>query len=156
MGDIAFALPALVLGIAALAGFGAAGGSRARRAVWIWLSIAVALAALASGIAVVSALANVSLKGAFYLGVLGTAALVGGAVELARLGWPRAKPEQLFDGLLVGLLLVALGIYYVVGPGFARGDGLLTVVFLGDLLAVLLALPAAGSVGWVIGAPIVA
>ncbi|HEY1360416.1 MAG TPA: diguanylate cyclase [Thermoleophilaceae bacterium] len=156
VGDIAFAVPALALGMGTLAGLGAAASGRSRRAIWVWLSLAAAVAALASGIAVVSALANVSLKGAFYLGFLGTAALVGGAVELARLGWPRAKPEQLFDGLLVGLLFVALGIYYVVVPGFAHGDSVLTVIFLGDLLALSLALPAAGSVGWVIGAPLVA
>ncbi len=156
VGDIAFAVPALVLGMAAIAGLAAAGRTRSRRAVWVWLSVAAAVAALASGIAVASALANIGLKGAFYLGFLATAALVGAAVELARLGWARAKPEQLFDGLLIGLLLLTVGIYYVAIPGFVNGDSLLTVIFLGDLLALLLALPAAGSFGWALGAPLVA
>ena len=156
VGDIVFALPALVLGLAAAAGLAAARHAPSRRAIWLWLSVGMGAAATASAIAVVSALANLSLKGAFYIGFAGTVALVCGAVQLARFGWPRAKPEQLFDGLLVGFLVLALGLYYVAVPGIAHGDTMLTIVFLGDLLALLLALPAAGSVGWKIGAPIVA
>jgi diguanylate cyclase (GGDEF)-like protein/putative nucleotidyltransferase with HDIG domain len=155
VGDIAFAVPALVLGFATLSGLAAAGRAPTRRAVWVWLAIAAAAATAASGVAVASALANLSLKGAFYIGFAGTAALVAAALQLARFGWPRAKPEQFFDGLLVGMLVVALGLYYVAGPGFAHGDRMLTIVFLGDLVALLLALPAARSVGWGIGGPLV-
>jgi diguanylate cyclase (GGDEF)-like protein/putative nucleotidyltransferase with HDIG domain len=156
LGDMGFAVPALVLGLATAAGLAAARRVPARRAIWVWLSLAAAAATLASAIAVISAVANLSLTGAFYVGFIGTAALVGGAVQLARLGWSRAKPEQLFDGLLLGCLVLALGLYYVALPGFRDGDAMLTVVFLGDLLALLLALPAAGSVGWRMGAPLVA
>jgi diguanylate cyclase (GGDEF)-like protein/putative nucleotidyltransferase with HDIG domain len=155
IGDIAFAVPALVLGMATVAALTAAGNAPERRSLWIWLALATGAAALASGIAVASALANVSLRGALYVGFVGTVGLVGAAIRFARFGWPRARPEQLFDGLLIGFLFVALGIYYVAGPGIARGDGMLTLIFLADLAALVLALPAAGSVGWRLGAPLV-
>jgi hypothetical protein len=156
VGDIGFAVPALFLGAAAIAGFSTAGRARERRAIWVWLALAATAAAVASGIALASSLANVGLKGAFYLGLLGTAGLLGGAIQMARRGWPSARPEQLFDGLLIGLLVLALGIYYVALPGFAHGDGVLTVIFLADLVALLLALPAAGSYGWSVGGALVA
>ena len=155
VGDILFAVPAILLGFAALAAAGAARRAPLRRAIWMWLAAAAAAAAVASGIALLSSFANVSLKGAYYVGFAGTTALVVAGAELARLGWPRAKPEQFFDGLLVGSLLLALGLFYVAVPGFDRGDSMLTIVFLADVLAVLLALPAAGSIGWRLGAPLV-
>src|SRR5439155_10494459 len=76
IGDLTFAVPTVLLSFASFTAAGVARNTPQRRALWVWLSVAAGSAALSSGIAVASALANLSLMGAFYVGLLGTAGLV--------------------------------------------------------------------------------
>jgi diguanylate cyclase (GGDEF)-like protein len=156
VGDLAFVLPTAVLVWASVRTTAAAGRAPARRVMWISFAVATACAAAASGIAFVSSIADVSLNAAFSVGIASSLAMLVGSIQVARHSLREARPEQLFDSLLVGLLLVALGVFYVAVPGFDRGDTILTLVFVADVVALLVAMPAAGSLDWRLGTPIVA
>ena len=75
------------------------------------------------------------MRAAFYLGAGGSAALLVAMFVLARRTVLGAPIERLVDGVLVSVLVIASGFYFIGLGGFERGDVLLTVVFLVDLLA---------------------
>ena len=135
--DVAFAVPLVMLLFATVRCAQASVISVSRR--WMWRSFAAstACAAAASVLALVSAVTGGALTAAFYLGALGSVGLLAAA---ASLGWRtlRGAPlERVVDGLLWCAVIAALGTYIVVIPGFARGDAVLTSVFLIDLAAVI-------------------
>jgi diguanylate cyclase (GGDEF)-like protein/putative nucleotidyltransferase with HDIG domain len=87
---------------------------------------------------------------ACWLGVLAAAA--------ATLATAEVRTEQVFDAGLTAVLVVAVGGWYVAVPGIAHGEVPVTVVFLIDVAAVLLAagaaitrMPRRAGVGLVVG-----
>ena len=152
--DIAFAVPTAVLAVTTAVCAGAGRRAPARRRMWSCFAVASGLGCLASLAALASALGGFPLTGAFYLGFAASTALVAGAAQLGRMSWRGARPEQVLDAILLGWVIAAPGIYFVAVPGFLEGDWLLTLVFVVDLLALLLAAGAAqGSLGRELGTP---
>jgi diguanylate cyclase (GGDEF)-like protein len=135
LGELVFLAPFVV---AMFAGIDCAITARLggeRRGLWTWLALGAALASGASLVAVLSAIAGDSTTAAFYLGAAASAALLGGMCVLGRRTVIGAPMERLVDGVLVSILLLACGWYFVGLKGFGSGDVLLTGVFLVDLLA---------------------
>ena len=150
--DVAFACPAGFAILALVRCMSAAARSAERRAVWLYFGTASAAAAASSLIAVAAGLGGFSLKLAYYSGLLGSVMLLAGAARLVRQTWRHTRPEQLFDALLIGFLLLSTGLYFIAIPSFVSGDVLLAVIFLIDLVALLFVMPAAGTrLGWRLG-----
>jgi len=142
LGDLVFAVPLGILVFAGIHCLGTARRSAQRRSVWVWLAGACALAGAASLVAVLSSILGQQLLGAYYIGALASVALLGGIGALA-LGCCRGLPlERGLDGLLAGVLLLSVGIYFVLGPALDGGDVLLGATVLVDLLALTGALVA--------------
>ena len=137
IGDVAFAVPLVMLIFATVRCARASAVSAQRRAMWRSLAAACALAAAASLLALVSAVTGGALTAAFYLGTLGSVGLLTAAVLLAGPTLRRARLERVVDALLWCAVIAAVGTYVVVIPGFADGDAVLTSVFLIDLAAVI-------------------
>jgi hypothetical protein len=96
-------------------------------------------AAVASGVAMASTI----LEGqtsvyAFYAGAAASAGLLAGAVQLARLSLVARRWSGLVDAALVGLVVLALGVWFSIVPGIGSGDLLLTAIVAADLAALLL------------------
>jgi len=156
--DPAWALALSACLLACVRAVRAAGRSSERRGVWIAFAAANFYGALAALLGVVVSAAGHGATTAFYIGFLGSIGLLAGAAVLARSNLPRARLEPLGDAVLLSTLIVAVAGYFVVIPGFSRGDALLTTVFLVDLAAVLLGAIAtlagpggrARSIGWLL------
>jgi diguanylate cyclase (GGDEF)-like protein len=156
--DPAWALALSACLLACVRALQAARRSRERRGVWIAFGAADLFGALAALLGVVVSAAGHGATAAFYVGFLGSAGLLAGAATLARSNLPRARLEPLGDAVLLSTLIVAVAGYFVVLPGFTRGDVLLTTVFLVDLSALLLGAIAtlagpggrARTVGWLL------
>jgi diguanylate cyclase (GGDEF)-like protein len=156
--DPAWALALSACLLACVRALQAARRSRERRGVWSAFGTANFFGALAALLGVVVSAEGQGANAAFYVGFLGSVGLLAGAAALARSNLPRARLEPLGDAVLLSTLIVAVAGYFVVVPGFTRGDGLLTTVFLVDLSAVLLGAIAtlagpggrARTVGWVL------
>jgi diguanylate cyclase (GGDEF)-like protein len=138
LGDIAFAIPFAVLVFAAVACGAAARRTVARARAWTILAVAAGLAATASLIAVVTSVAGFEPTAGLYFGALASAAILVAVAPLARRSLAGVKLEPLVDAILLGIVVAAVGIYFVAVPGFAHGDVALTAVFLIDLAALLL------------------
>jgi diguanylate cyclase (GGDEF)-like protein/putative nucleotidyltransferase with HDIG domain len=139
VGDVTFAIP---FGLLLFATFRAAGAARRvveRRGMWLTLTVASALAAVSSALAVATAMAGTSTRAAFYLGSTASLALVLAMTLWGRRILHRVRMERLVDALLLGCLLSAGAIYFVAVPGFSHRAPVLTGVFLVDLLALLVA-----------------
>jgi diguanylate cyclase (GGDEF)-like protein/putative nucleotidyltransferase with HDIG domain len=154
--DVAFAVPLVMLLFAAVRCARASAVSTARRGMWRSLAAACALAGAASVLALVSAVVGGTLTAAFYLGTLGSLGLLTAALFLAPRALRGAQLERVVDALLWCAVIAALGTYIVVIPGFARGDAVLTCVFLIDLFALIVFLlavivrrePEHRGIGW--------
>jgi diguanylate cyclase (GGDEF)-like protein len=139
---LAFAVPFVVLGIAAVRCWSVSRTGEGRRAIWGTLAIANVLASVAAALALAALVVSGVANAGFYLGAAASAALLLAMVEFARRSVKGASLQLLVDGLLVVAVVVAVGIWFVVLPGFAAGDAILTYVFLVDMLAVAIALVA--------------
>src|SRR5205814_5210602 len=100
---------------------------------------AAALGALASMVTIVAPPTGGLAKTGFYLGFAASAALVAAMWGFARVSARGARLERVVDAALPLLLITALSAYFVAIPGFKHGDFVLTLVFVLDLIAVLLA-----------------
>ena len=149
----------LALAVCAFASVRCASAARRnpeRRGNWMMLSLATLLAALAAGLGIVVSAAGVGATVAFDVGFAASAALLAGVGLWASGRIRGARLVGLSDTALLATLIVAVGLYFVVIPGFDHGDSVLTVVFATDLAALLVAAFAtlAGSerrdrqVGW--------
>ena len=136
LGDIVFLVPLVLLAFATQRTMVAAAREPSWRWGWRAFVVAVAAAAVASVIAVVSAVWFHGIAvGAFYVGMIGSVALAcGAAANAARLlsgvGW-----ERVVDAVLLCLVAVALTVFLVVVPGIEHGDLALTAVVVIDLAA---------------------
>lgn len=139
LADLVFTIPLCVLGYAAVRAAAAARRRAGARLAWTALAAGSAAAALASALAVVEMVTSGAIAGSYYLGAAGSAGLLLGIAAFARQGLAQARFESLVDALLLSLLLTAIGVYFVAVPGLSKGDVLLTVVFLVDLAALLVA-----------------
>ena len=135
LGQLVFLAPFVVLTFAAIDCVITARRGGERRRVWASLIVGAALAAGASLVAVLSSVAGDGTKAAFYLGAGGTGALLVALCVLARHTVYGAPLERLVDGVLVSVVVVSCGLYFIGLDGFGHGDALLTVVFLVDLVA---------------------
>jgi diguanylate cyclase (GGDEF)-like protein/putative nucleotidyltransferase with HDIG domain len=136
--DIAFAVPLVMLLFATVRCAQASTRSAHRRGMWRALTAACASAAAASAIALASAVAGGTLTVAFYFGTLGSIGLLVAGSLLAWRTLRGARLERIVDALLWCAVIAASGTYFVVIPGFAGGDAVLTSVFLIDLAAVVM------------------
>ena len=136
--DLLFLLPMIVLPWMARCSYSAARVRPDRAAMWWWMAAAAAVTIVASLLGLVTELTGHGAIAGLYLGIAGSACLVGAGVALARttlraLGW-----QGLVDPLLIlgpGVSLIA---YLLVIPGFAHGDAVLTGVEILDVTALLL------------------
>jgi diguanylate cyclase (GGDEF)-like protein len=143
MGALVFGVPLIILIFGAARAAAAARRNPEHRWMWRWLTVGSGLAAMASALGIVSPLSDDLPLTAFYVGSAASVALVAAMVQLTRQTLTRERLDGLVDAALFMLLLTALGIHFVVLPGFAYGDVLLTIVFAVDLAAVLLAVASA-------------
>jgi diguanylate cyclase (GGDEF)-like protein len=137
LGDLIFAVPLALLVFASFHCWGTARQGRERRAIWLWLAFAAGSTAVCSLIAVLSSVVGVGTRLAFYLGAIGSLAMLAGMARLLRASLPAASRERLVDGLLAGILLLATAAFFIITPGISRGDVLLSLVFFVELLAVV-------------------
>jgi diguanylate cyclase (GGDEF)-like protein/putative nucleotidyltransferase with HDIG domain len=143
LGDVAFA-PSLVFACwAASRCWSAATRVPERRVAWIAASVGLALGALASAVAIASAITGLLPDAGLYVGFAASVALLGAAAAFARGSLHGLRGEQIFDAALAAVLIVALGAWYVAIPGIGHGDVLLTAVFIVDVSALLLVAAAA-------------
>lgn len=132
----------------------------ARREVWAALAGADLFGALAAALGIAVSATGHGATVAFYVGFGGSVGLFAGAALLARRNLRGVRLEPLGDAVLLCTLIVAAAGYFVVIPGFARGDLLLSTVFVVDLAAVLLGALAtlagpggrARRMGWIVAA----
>ena len=132
---VAFALPCLVLLVAARRCWGAATRRPLDRNAWRVLGVGNAMCAVAAALAAASPLGGGLVKAALYAGSSGSLGLLVAAALLARRWATGARLERVVDALLFDAVVIAVGVYFVVVPGFTRGDAVLTGVFLIDLVA---------------------
>ncbi|HEX8073459.1 MAG TPA: diguanylate cyclase [Thermoleophilaceae bacterium] len=137
---VSFAAPAVLLLAAAVRSWGAARSGKERGIVWRTLAGATLLAGLDAGLILVTLVTGGAAGAGFYLGAAASACLLVAVAEFARRSLRHASLELLVDGLLVSAVVVAAGIWFVVLPGFASGDAVLTYVFLVDMIALCVAL----------------
>src|SRR5438270_3735101 len=140
---VAFALPCLVLLVAARRCWGAATRRPLDRNAWRVLGVGNAMCAVAAALAAASPLGGGLVKAALYAGSSGSLGLLVAAALLARRWATGVRLERLVDALLFDAVVIAVGVYFVVEPGFTRGHAVLTAVFLLDLVALAIASVAA-------------
>jgi diguanylate cyclase (GGDEF)-like protein len=139
VGDIGFLVPLVLLAFATQRLTQRARECSRWRPVLLSFAFATSSAAVASAVAMASTI----LQGetsvyAFYAGAAASAGLVAGAVLLARLSLGARRWSGLVDAGLVGLVVLALGVWFLIVPGLRSGDLLLTAVVAADLAALLL------------------
>jgi diguanylate cyclase (GGDEF)-like protein len=128
---IAFATPLIFCLFAGWRCVLAARRSPQRAPLWITLAGAVATAAAASIVALLSSDSHA----AFYVGTAASALLVAAMLDLLRrvlAGVPRAR---IADGLLFPVLATSITVWFVAVPGFRDGDPILTTAVVLDLVA---------------------
>jgi diguanylate cyclase (GGDEF)-like protein/putative nucleotidyltransferase with HDIG domain len=137
--DLAFAIPALVLPYAAARCAAAAKRSPDRRLMWGAFALANLVVGAASILAVAIAIFGGNDAAGFYLGLTASVFVLFAALRLVRGTVRDAGLSPLVDAILTGLLIASIGTYFVAAPGFLHGDPLLTLVFVIDLAAAVLA-----------------
>jgi diguanylate cyclase (GGDEF)-like protein/putative nucleotidyltransferase with HDIG domain len=137
-GYVLFALPVLVMGIAAPRCLAAARRS-AHPLLWRTYAVAALLGAGASALATASLLDHRLTTVAFYLGSGASICFLAGLAPLLRRDLFGARPDRLVDALIFAAVVVPLCIWFIAVPGFERGDAVLTLVFVIDLAALALA-----------------
>src|SRR3954453_7882800 len=137
-GFVLFALPALVMAVAAPRCLAVAKRA-AHPLLWRTYALAAVLGGGASLVATVSLVDRSLAKVAFYLGSGASICFLVGLVPLLRRDLLQARLERLVDALIFDAVIVALGLWFVALPGFRHGDPVLTLVFVVDLAALALA-----------------
>ena len=146
-GYVLFALPVLVMAIAAPRCVGASRRS-AHPALWRTYAVAAVLGAAASAVATASLLDDRLTTAAFYLGSGASICFLAGLTPLLRRDVFGARPDRLVDALIFAAVVVPLGLWFIAIPGFEHGDAILTLVFVIDLAALArAAVPALGATG---------
>ena len=110
-----------------------------RRKVWMAMTAVSALVILAAAAGVAAELLGAEPTIAFYLGSLASVGLLAGASLLAVRSLAHATFDGLSEGLICCVVIACVSVYFVVVPGVSEGDVLLTVVFLLDVAALLVA-----------------
>jgi diguanylate cyclase (GGDEF)-like protein len=136
--DVAFAVPLVMCAFAALRLWRRASEEREWAGVHRILSITCATAAVTSALAIAASIAESALHLAFYAGTASSLGVLAAAVALARRSLARPGWPMLVDAALAGLVFAAIGIWFLIVPGFARGDVALTLVVTADVIATLL------------------
>jgi diguanylate cyclase (GGDEF)-like protein/putative nucleotidyltransferase with HDIG domain len=136
---IAFAVALAALSFAGFRCFSASGRAPERRSGWLVLAGAIALGVVAVLVGAAGNLAGEPDTAALYTGSLGSLALLGGVCLLTRALIRDLPADRLVDGLLLSLVPLGAGMYFVALPGIAGGDAMLTAIFIADLGAVVFA-----------------
>jgi diguanylate cyclase (GGDEF)-like protein len=148
MGDVVFVIPAVLCAFGAGRAFAASRRDRAWSRPWFLLGVATALAAGASVLGLAQAvLADGTGDLALYVGASATVGLIATALVGARRALSGVRRETLVDAALLCLVLAAVGVYGVIVPGLNHGDAALTVIVVGDLVALLLMALSAVALG---------
>src|SRR4051812_11087700 len=136
-GTVLYALPVIVMGVAAPRCIAAARRS-SNPILWRVYAVAATLGAITASLAAAAVIDDRLTTVAFYFGSGASACFLLGLLPLARRNLLSAS-ERLVDALLFDAVVVALGVWFIAVPGFRHGDAVLTAVFVVDLIAVALA-----------------
>jgi diguanylate cyclase (GGDEF)-like protein/putative nucleotidyltransferase with HDIG domain len=137
-GFVLFALPALVMAVAAPRCLAASRRSK-HPLLWRVYALAAVLGGAASVVAIASLLDRSLTTVGFYLGSGASVCFLVGLLPLLRRNLLQARLDRLVDALIFDAVVLALGIWFVALPGFRDGDPVLTLVFVVDLAALSLA-----------------
>jgi diguanylate cyclase (GGDEF)-like protein/putative nucleotidyltransferase with HDIG domain len=120
-------------------------GRREPASAWILLGASSAVAAVASALGTLAALAPGLARAALYIGAVGSLLLVAAAASFLRRALSHRLRAFVVEALLVDGVVVSLSFWFVVRPALAHGDEVLTAVFIADLVAFALVTVAAAS-----------
>jgi diguanylate cyclase (GGDEF)-like protein/putative nucleotidyltransferase with HDIG domain len=137
-GFVLFALPALVMAVAAPRCLAAAKRA-AHPLLWRTYALASVLGGGASVVATASLLDRSLTTVGFYLGSGASICFLLGLVPLLRRNLLQARLERLIDALIFDAVVVSLGVWFVALPCFRHGDPVLALVFVVDLAALAFA-----------------
>jgi diguanylate cyclase (GGDEF)-like protein/putative nucleotidyltransferase with HDIG domain len=143
VGDVTFLIPFVLMLFAAVRARVAARRVPERRRAWIALAGAAGLGAASAAMVVFSAVAGLDPGPAFYPGAAASLCLLAAAAAIARRALATTRLESTVDALLLAVVVTAIGVMFVAVPGFEQGRAVLSLVFLVDLVAVVLAAMAA-------------
>jgi diguanylate cyclase (GGDEF)-like protein len=139
LADVAFAVPLVLLTFAAARMAQLASTDAVWRPVLLALAVTCVAGAAGSAVAVVSAFAGeVSSDLAYYVGAVGSAALVFAGAILARRTFAACGWSRMVDAGQASMVVVALGVWFLILPGFRDGDPVLTAIVAADLAALVL------------------
>src|SRR3954452_14644297 len=125
LADIAFAPAVVFAAWAATRCWSASARVPDRRRGWALAAVACGLGAAAAAVATAAAIGHSSATAGLYVGLAASIGLLLASAQFARGSWRDSGPEQIFDAALTGVLVVAVGAWYVAIPGIAKGDLLL-------------------------------
>jgi diguanylate cyclase (GGDEF)-like protein/putative nucleotidyltransferase with HDIG domain len=135
LGDFVFTSPLVVVVFAGVDCMTTRRLGGCRRGLWTWMATTAAFVALASLLAVLSAVVGLGITAGLYLGAAASVAMLVANLALARVTVLGAPLDRIVDGALICIVLLAAGMYFVGAHGFAHGDVILTIIFLIDLLS---------------------
>ena len=140
VGDVIFAVPLLFLIFASGLSFAASRREGEPRLPWLTYGVSAGIAAFAVGLGIVMQIAGQDASRLpFHLGTAASLALLAGLVIHVGPRLRHARTERVLDAAQLTVLVLAVGIFFVVLPGFRDGDPLLSAIFVIDLLAFLAA-----------------
>jgi diguanylate cyclase (GGDEF)-like protein len=137
--DVIFVVPILFLVFASALAVSASRRDGEPRAPWLAYALFAGAAAAATAVGIALMVADSETRLAYQLGAFSSTSLVLAlGLHLA----PRlrhARRERVLDAAQLLVLVAAAGVFFVVVPGVRDGDALLTLVFVADLIAFVLA-----------------
>jgi diguanylate cyclase (GGDEF)-like protein len=133
--DVIFAVPFVFLAFAAALCLSASRREGEPRGPWLSYSISTGIAAGSVAVGIVMTIAGHLTALPYYLGTAASLALLVGVLLHLSPRIAHAQLERVLDAAQLLVLVVASGVFFVVIPGLRDGDGLLTLVFVIDLMA---------------------
>ena len=137
IGDFTFAPALIVLAFTSARTAARARTDAAWRPLWQALALSTGLAALASGLGILSATAGGGDGIVFYVGAGSSVLLTIASGMVAWRSRVGLRWERLVDAALLGLVVIALSAYLLVIPGLRFGDAALTGVVVLDGIALM-------------------
>ena len=134
--DVVFAVPLIFLAFAAALSFSASRRDGEPRLPWLSYGFAAGIAAFAVALGIVmQVVGEQESRLPFHLGAVASLALLTGLVIHVVPRLRHARTERVLEAAQLTVLLIAVGVFFVLVPGFRDGDSLLTAIFAVDLAA---------------------
>jgi diguanylate cyclase (GGDEF)-like protein/putative nucleotidyltransferase with HDIG domain len=137
--DVIFAVPLIFLMFASALAMGASKREGEPRLPWLSYALSAGVAAGATALGIGMQVAGSDSRLPYHVGTIASLALLVGVFAHLRPRLRHARRERVLDALQLLVLTVAAGVFFVVVPGLREGDRLLTLVFVIDLIAFVLA-----------------